>query len=746
MVGRPHALTRLRTVPPGPHGGSVRGDLLGALTVWALIVPECASYARIAGGVLLAIGLARLGFVTNLLAEPALYGFLFGMALTIVVRQAAKIAGVSGGDGEFLSRLWTVPRHVPDWSVILLTGAFLSPLFTALPEPVLGAIVIVAVRGFLSTDELRRYVAADRASMWVVLTALFGVLLFDLLPGLLLAVALSLVLFIARASTPHVVVLGRLPDNGRFGDLTPASGRDRRSRHARRPPRRRPVLRQRRPHPAGTALEALRHQDITLHLAHPRARPAATSNGTASPPGSPRAPCTPRSRKPRRPGPSPRRPSSRNENAMPTVRSVTRRRRISRATWPNRGLALTLAGGGALLGWWLPHAERSHHLGGLSYDPAAAQATLGAIAAGVITLTGFVLTAVTLVVQSVQSMSPRLVGVLGYFERALVLFGALTGTAVYALVVLAQVSDTHVPRLSVTLAIVFVVLSTGAILRSLAELREMVTGGGLVRAVALRLHTALDHAWPERQHPPSTTSAPPGPPTGPIEITATRSGIVQQIDSPAIVDAAARCDIHVVCLVAVGSFIEPGTPLLRVTPTRPSAAEARRLTRAVCLGPSRHIDHDPAYGLRILVDVAIRALSPAVNDPTTAVQALDQIESALLRIATHPLGTAVIHDHDGTPRLTIPRPNWTALLDLALAEITQYGADSLQIHRRLRALLDTLTRACPAPRIPALRTYRAILDRSAHALPHPAMTVSATIPDTQGLGGPDPYIGTTTAT
>ncbi|WP_433136253.1 DUF2254 domain-containing protein [Actinomadura nitritigenes] len=424
---------------------------------------------------------------------------------------------------------------------------------------------------------------------------------------------------------------------------------------------------------------------------------------------------------------------------MSAFLSTLRRRRASRASWPNRGLALALAGGGALLGWWLPHAERSHHLGGLSYDPSAAQATLGAIAAGVITLTGFVLTAVTLVVQSVQNMSPRLVGVLGYFERSLTLFGALTGTAVYALVVLAQTNDHNVPRLSVTLAIVFVVLSTAAILRTLAELRQVVTGGGLVRVVADQLNHAIDRTPPQPEHPQPITGAPPTPPTAHTEITAPRAGVIQHIDGPAIAATAALRRLHITCLVAVGSFIEPGTPLLRITPAAPSAADTRRLNRAIRLGPSRRLDDDPAYGLRLLVDVAIRALSPAVNDPTTAVQALDQIESALLRIATRPLGTATYHDHDGIPRLTIPRPDWTTLLDLALTEILHYGADALQIHRRMRALLNTLTHACPPPRAAALTPYRTTLDRTARTLQDPTLITTATIPDPQGLGGPHPH-------
>jgi len=420
----------------------------------------------------------------------------------------------------------------------------------------------------------------------------------------------------------------------------------------------------------------------------------------------------------------------------PSRRDRQRTYRSPRATWPNRGLAVALIAAAVLLGWWLPHVERHHPLGGLSYDSSAAEATLGAIASGIIALTGFVLTAVTLVIQSVQNASPRLAGLLGFFEHALVLFGALTGTAVYALVVLAQIHQDHVPRLSVTLAIAFVVLSTGATLRTLAGLREVITGGGLARAVGLRLHSVLDGTW----EPPATAGAGRDG-RDPATLTARRSGVVQDIDGTAIAEVAARYDVHVTCLTAVGSFVEPGAPLLRLAPRPVPEAAAHRMARAVRLGPSRHIDHDPAYGLRLLVDVAIRALSPAVNDPTTAVQALDQIEAVLLRLAARPLGTATVHDREGHVRLIVPRPGWDALLDLALAEILHYGSDSLQVQRRLRALLDTLARAVPPPRAAALTGYRALLDRSAQALADSTRAGTVSVPDRQGLGGPAPGTG-----
>lgn len=406
------------------------GDLIGALTAWAIVVPESVAYAQIAGvppqnafyaapvallayaafgtsrnlivgatsaaailsastvadvssdpktqiqlsamlaiiaGVILIVaGLLKMGFITNFLADSALQGFLFGMAMIIVIRQLAKIVGVSTGDGDFFARAWHLLKQADDWSAttilvgvlaiaallvlerylpkvpaslavlaagivcsyvfhleqhgvevvgkipssvghpripdvsatqvskliggafglalivyaesfsissrfgqthnyevdsdqemiamggsnalaglfggfavsgsasrtaaadnaggrtqllsviaavfVIITAAFLTPLFTQLPEAVLGAIVIVAVKGFLRIAPLKRYWKLDRTNFAVAMTALLGVLVFDLLPGLIIAVALSLVLFIARASAPELVVLGRDPD------------------------------------------------------------------------------------------------------------------------------------------------------------------------------------------------------------------------------------------------------------------------------------------------------------------------------------------------------------------------------------------------------------------------------------------------------------------------------------------------------------------------------------------------------
>jgi uncharacterized membrane protein len=117
----------------------------------------------------------------------------------------------------------------------------------------------------------------------------------------------------------------------------------------------------------------------------------------------------------------------------------------------------------------------------------AAESTLGAIAGGMITLTGFVLTAVTLIVQTVQSQSPRLLRVLDRTDTTPLLFGTFTATFTFALVALSQVRQASVPDVSVTLALLLVLVCAGLFLRLLVTFRTTLTVGGLAKRIGNRL-------------------------------------------------------------------------------------------------------------------------------------------------------------------------------------------------------------------------------------------------------------------
>jgi uncharacterized membrane protein len=161
----------------------------------------------------------------------------------------------------------------------------------------------------------------------------------------------------------------------------------------------------------------------------------------------------------------------------------------------------------------------------------------------------------------------------------------------------------------------------------------------------------------------------------------------------------------------------------------------------VAIDDERTIDQDPAFALRIIVDIAIRALSPAVNDPTTAVQSIDQIEVFLCGVAQ--LGPSAdvraFADHTGTPRLVVPARRLETFLDLGLAEVIRYGARAPQVCRRLAALLDTLDAVVDRRERAAVEGWRARLeDAVAAAFPDHRDRDRAAVADPQGIGGPDP--------
>jgi uncharacterized membrane protein len=159
-----------------------------------------------------------------------------------------------------------------------------------------------------------------------------------------------------------------------------------------------------------------------------------------------------------------------------------------------------------------------------------------------------------------------------------------------------------------------------------------------------------------------------------------------------LVRLAAQADAIIVMECAVGDTVIDDVPLLSVHGGRGPLPEAV-LRRAIQLERERTFEQDPKYPIRLLVDVAIRALSPAINDPTTAVQALDQKEDLLRQLGKSDLEAGYAVDETGTLRLIIPTPSWEDYLTLAFDEIRQYGATSVQVMRRLRSALLDLTEA-----------------------------------------------------
>ncbi|MEU8996000.1 DUF2254 domain-containing protein [Streptomyces caniferus] len=212
-----------------------------------------------------------------------------------------------------------------------------------------------------------------------------------------------------------------------------------------------------------------------------------------------------------------------------------------------------------------------------------------------------------------------------------------------------------------------------------------------------------------------------------------RAGAVLDVHVARLVRVARRQGVVLRLIPRIGDFVMPGTPVLAVHGGAPPPRRALRYT--VSVGVERTFHQDLGLGLRQLSDIALRALSPAVNDPTTAVQCLDRIVQILAVVVRRPLGAVHHRDRRGAVRLVQNVPGWTDLVDLGLTEVRGAAVHSPQVTRRILAGIDDLLLlAPPGRREPLLRHRTLLLQSVERAVPAAADRRFASSPDRQGIG------------
>ena len=214
-----------------------------------------------------------------------------------------------------------------------------------------------------------------------------------------------------------------------------------------------------------------------------------------------------------------------------------------------------------------------------------------------------------------------------------------------------------------------------------------------------------------------------------------RALIVLAVEIDALVAEAARVNGVIEFVPQVGDFVAADEPLFRLYGGAATIDE-KTLRECVAFGSERTMEQDPMFSFRILADIALKALSPAINDPTTAVLAMDQIHRLLRLVGKRRLHDEVVHDSAGQVRLLLRTPNWDDFVHMAFTEIRACGANNVQIARRMRAMLENLVHSLPESRHAALRQQLDLLERT---LPDyyklPEDLALARVPDSQGLGG-----------
>jgi uncharacterized membrane protein len=371
--------------------------------------------------------------------------------------------------------------------------------------------------------------------------------------------------------------------------------------------------------------------------------------------------------------------------------------------------------------------------------PDSARQALAAIAAGMIAFTGLVITMILLIIQfGSQAYSPRLVREVRndwVLKHALATFVA---TFVFALTTLNEIQHGgnagFVPGAGLDVGLIFVAASIVAFLALIHRITTRFQLVHLLRAMGDLARAEIERGYP---HDYAAGAIEPVPTLGPVTQVVRHHGEPQVTSRawPTRIESLAEQTGGVLELPhAVGDTVYDGEPIVLVRGGSRRVAE-KTLRDAVGLRRYRTPERDLRYAMRLIVDIGVRALSSSVNDPTTAVQALDELEDLLRRLATRSLSDGVLRARDGAVLAVEPSLEFEHCLQLALTEIRQFGASSTQVTRRLRALLVTLAQTVPEPRRAAVSTELQLLDASvARSIPDPADRELALGPDRQGIG------------
>jgi uncharacterized membrane protein len=371
---------------------------------------------------------------------------------------------------------------------------------------------------------------------------------------------------------------------------------------------------------------------------------------------------------------------------------------------------------------------------------------LTSVAGGMLALAGFVITISFITVEFASiAMSPRLVGILRrdrMVKRALGLaFGAFTFSTVGSLLVKPEENPTD--DLFGIIATIWSILAAVMFVVMLDRITNTLRAGNAVATVGDKARKELDVVHPisfgdetdaplagsfsedsvdvasdttievvespeaeywdgDRGMPPTTRFRGDGEESLHHE---GRPGVLVAADLLALSRLASTLETRIDLHAPVGRFIPAGAPVLRIHGVRALDHE-RALRSALVWASEPTLASDPRHAFRVLVDIGLKGLAPGVNDPTTAVQAIDQMHDLLRRIAWRQLGELRVRDAAGNVRVTMPSPTWGHYLRLACEELADFGARHAQVRRHLRVMLDDLCEWAPEERQATARLQR----------------------------------------
>ena len=354
-----------------------------------------------------------------------------------------------------------------------------------------------------------------------------------------------------------------------------------------------------------------------------------------------------------------------------------------------------------------------------------ARGVLSAIAGGLITVTGTIFSVTIVALQLASSQfTPRVLGSFMADRVNQTVLGVFIGTFTYTLLVLrtirSQAEDRIevVPHVGVTIALLLLLVSVGALVVFIDHAARSIQASVILHRESRRTLARVDELFPRRVGEPAederpTFDEPVVSDAVPAVVTSDVSGYLQSLDDNALWSVARpdgqpltiRMEMH------VGAFSFPGKALASVWPAhRCDDDVVQAVRRAFVLGPERTPDQDVEFGLVELSDIAVRALSPGINDPTTALHCVDRLTEVLAALGSREPPTRVRTSKDGGVRLVVRDTPFERTIGLAFDQIRHHGASNPAVLAKLLEAALDLGSVVPAHRRPALQdTVDAVL-------------------------------------
>ncbi|MBC8081986.1 MAG: DUF2254 domain-containing protein, partial [Hymenobacter sp.] len=370
-------------------------------------------------------------------------------------------------------------------------------------------------------------------------------------------------------------------------------------------------------------------------------------------------------------------------------------------------IALLLGGAGAgLSSWEEAHPRLSTWVPTFLFpsneDPQIAQLILSSIATSMMTVVSivFAILLMTLTLASMQ-FSPRIIVTFVGDRVTQQTLGIFLGTFLYCLAALPAaraVPTPFSPVLTVLGAMGLAVACVGWLLYFINHISQAISVNHIVDRLARETEAMIDAMMPKRRgEGPAPATVPDEPSPWEAPVLGEVSGYVRTIDTRQLLRVAKAHRLRVRILRRVGHFVPAGVPLLTVS-------KGQRLTPELCqelrqtfrFGPTRTLEQDIEYGILQIVDIALKAISPAVNDPSTAISCVDQLSSILIRFGARGTPPTQFYDPPGTLRVSVPYQGFDRLAESAFEQIRTYARLDVAVSLRLMRAFTDIARTLPA--------------------------------------------------